>query len=161
MKIEAWVNPSKHLVHMYSCLSVGSRIKPPDEDQVGPDLIYSTPNMCIPVQVLGLRLPFLVKTRPWINPIDHLIFLFSYFSIVWFRINFSSWRPSFRLILQYIICIPDMIKKNVWTKLWEFLYWKKFKLNKQMKKIQSQEKYFLRCSAFHGLCRTLPSRSSR
>ena len=35
MKIRAQINPSKHLAHMYSCLSAGSRIKPPDENQVG------------------------------------------------------------------------------------------------------------------------------
>ena len=36
MKIWTWIEPSKHLVHMYSCFSVRSWIKPPDEDQVRP-----------------------------------------------------------------------------------------------------------------------------
>ena len=73
-------DPSKHLVHMYSCLNVGSRIKPSDEDQVG-DLIYLTQKMCIPAQVFGLGLPFLVKTRFRINLTDHLVFPFSCFPV--------------------------------------------------------------------------------
>jgi hypothetical protein len=42
MKIKSRIGLAKHLVHMYSCLSVGSQVKPPGEDQVGSVSIYLT-----------------------------------------------------------------------------------------------------------------------
>ena len=58
--------------------------------RLGLDLIYLTQKLCIPVQVFGLRLPFLVKNRSRINPTDHLVFPFSCFPVVWFQINFPG-----------------------------------------------------------------------
>ena len=49
--------------------------------RLGPESIYSTLKMCIPVQVSDIRLPFLVKTRSQINPFDHLFFLFFRFLV--------------------------------------------------------------------------------
>jgi hypothetical protein len=75
MKIRSRIGPSKCSVHMYPCLSVGSRIKPPDEDQVGLELIYPTLKMCIPIQVSGLESIFMVKIRSRIDPSNHLMFV--------------------------------------------------------------------------------------
>jgi hypothetical protein len=74
VKIKSQIGLSKHLVHMYSCLSVGSWIKPPDEDHVELELIYPT------TQDVYSRL----SVKSWVNrpsedqvsdqSSDHLVF---------------------------------------------------------------------------------------